>query len=688
MLTNADIQSPKRAARRARAELRILWMAAAATVLAASGAWGAPPGPGDQTMPKYAGKVNAPEFPEGMEWLNTSRPVSLFQLRGKVVLLDFWTFCCINCMHIIPDLKKLEAKYADELVVIGVHTAKFTAEKDTDNIRQAIVRYGIEHPVVNDRDFRIWRAYGAHAWPTLVLIDPEGKVVGTASGEGIYRAFDELIGDVVKEFDATGRLDRRKIRFDLERDKTPESILAFPGKVLADAASNRLFVADSNHDRIVVAALDTGNIVDVIGDGTPGLDDGSFAESTFRHPQGMALDGSDLYVADTENHAIRRVDFAARNVTTIAGDGIQKPIVADTTTPPPPRPRLNSPWDVTLVGKRLYIAMAGPHQLWVMDLESGDVRPYAGCGSETRVDGTLATAALAQPSGITTDGARLYFADSETSSIRWADLPPGDRVGTVVGQDLFDYGDVDGTGDKVRLQHPLGVVYAEGHLFVADTYNNKIKRIDAQKRKSESFAGSGEAGYRDGKKARFDEPGGISYANGKLYVADTNNHVIRVIDVATKRVSTFMFRGIETLARKRGGADDNAPFRDAGTQIIAPGSGRLVLTLSLPDRHELNPLAPSRLILDVDQTAGSSPLSFEGGRAHVEIDRPQFPVTVPLAAASGEGRLRAEMVLYYCAEGKEALCFFDDVRLEVAVTVKPGTENNTVSLSHAVQPSQ
>ena len=401
-------------------------------------------------MPEYEGKVNAPEFPDGLEWLNTERPLSIRQLRGKIVLLDFWTYCCINCMHIIPDLKKLEQKYANELVVIGVHSAKFTAEKGTDNIRQAILRYEVEHAVVNDHDMQIWQEYAVRSWPTLYLIDPAGKVVAYMSGEGVYAQLDGFIAKLIERFDEKKLIDRRPLNLKLERHRTPTSVLAFPGKVLADERSKQLFIADSNHNRIVVLSLSDASVKEVIGSGEVGLSDGTFETSTFNHPQGMALDGGTLYVADTENHAIRAIDFEKREVRTIAGNGeqLQRRV---TFGGQGKSTQLNSPWDLTMQNGILYIAMAGPHQLWQMNPKTGGIAPYAGTGREARVDGLLTEAALAQPSGITTDGKKLYFADSEVSSIRSADLDPNGRVSTIVGEDLFEFGDRDFTRLRQRL---------------------------------------------------------------------------------------------------------------------------------------------------------------------------------------------------------------------------------------------
>lgn len=446
-------------------------------------------------------------------------------------------------MHIFPQLRKLERKYANELAVVGVHSAKFTTEKATHNVRKAVLRYEIEHPVVNDKDFVVWQHYGVRAWPTLMFIDPEGKVIARHEGEFPLEALDGVIGEMIKEFDAHGLMDRRPLRFKLEREKELERPLSFPGKVEADAASGRLFIADSNHNRIVVASLD-GQILDIVGSGRAGLADGGFGEAAFNDPQGMALDGEILYVADTRNHAIRKVDLVKHTVQTIAGTGEQA--MMSRTGGAGVSTSLSSPWDVALSDGTLYIAMAGFHQLWKLDLATNEVRPHAGNGRERIVDGPLASAQLAQPSGIATDGTKLYFTDSETSSIRTADLGSDGSVATIVGLDLFTFGDVDGVGDQVRLQHPLGIDVREGILYIADTYNNKVKRGFPATRGVTTLLGSGDPGHKDGagRKAQFHEPGGLSVADGKLYIADTNNHAIRVADLKSQEVTTLELKGI------------------------------------------------------------------------------------------------------------------------------------------------
>ncbi len=610
------------------------------------------------------GQVHAPDFPSDLTWLNTSRRFSLKDFRGKLVLLDFWTFCCINCMHIIPDLKKLEEKYAQELVVIGVHSAKFANEKDTEQIRQAILRYEIRHPVVNDHNFEIWQSYGARAWPTLVLINPNGRIIGYHSGEGVFEPFDAVIGRAVQYFEGKGELNRGPLELALEDAKQPNTLLRFPGKVAADPAGKRLFITDSNNNRILVTDPE-GGILDAIGTGDAGLRDGSFEQAAFNHPQGTALAGGILYIADTENHLIRAADLAARTVTTILGTGKQ---ARRWNAPGTGRSvDLSSPWDVVVHGGKLYIAMAGTHQLWTADLKTLHAEPYAGSGQEARIDGELRSAALAQPSGITTDGRRLYFADSETSSIRSADLNSGGAVKTIVGEDLFVFGDVDGPRRKARLQHPLGVAFHDGLLYVADTYNSKIKIVNPVKETATTFAGRGKAGFQDGKLAAalFNEPGGLAFLDGRLYVADTNNHQVRVIDLAAGEVRTLELKNLERLARRQ---MDN--FR--GRTVALPpaklraGDAKISIRVKLPQGHKFAKGAPFYLAW---KSGNESAIRFKADPKEFDLKSLNFPVEVPLAAA-GDGELAIDSIVYYCTEESTA-CYVDPVRLKVPVRVAP-----------------
>ena len=440
-------------------------------------------------------------------------------------------------MHALPPLAELEEKYRDELVVIGVHSAKFTQEKALDSVRRAVLRYDIRHPVANDSEFEVWRRWGVRAWPTFMFIGPDGNVLAKHEGEFHAPALDEAIGRWLSAFNDAGMVDRTPMHFALERDLMSDGPLSFPGKVAADESSSTLVISDSNHNRLVVAQPD-GRVREVVGSGHPGLRDGDFATAEFRDPQGVAIVGDRIYVADTKNHAIRMVDLGLGTVETLAGTGIQAP---SSRGGPGRSTPLKSPWDVAPVGSQLFIAMAGFHQLWRLDLISGTVMPHAGSGRENIVDGPLGSAQLAQPSGIVARDDVLYFADSETSSIRTSSVAHDGSVSTIVGEDLFTFGDVDGTGRNARLQHPLGVDVAGGFLYMADTYNNKIKRIELTTGHVTTLFGSGEPGLADGEgtQAQFNEPGGLSVAGDRIFIADTNNHVVRVADLVTGSVSTL-----------------------------------------------------------------------------------------------------------------------------------------------------
>jgi DNA-binding beta-propeller fold protein YncE len=634
-------------------------------------------------------RVRAPEITGGRGWLNTDKPLSLAALKGKVVLLDFWTYGCINCIHIIPDLKKLEHKYANQLVVIGVHSAKFENEKDTENIRRIILRYEIEHPVYNDAEFKVWQTYAVRAWPTQYLIDPAGYIIGRVEGEGNAEILDQTIAKTVAEFRKRGELNEEPLKLALERAKVGDLPLAFPGKILADAKNDRLFVADSNHNRIVVTKLD-GTLLETIGTGERGSVDGVFAKATFYRPQGMALDGDNLYVADTENHLIRLVNLKTRAVQTLAGTGQQS---RDYFLKGPARTiSLSSPWDLQLVGRQLFITMAGMHQIWKLDLDKNEVSTFAGSGREARLDGPLVDAGFAQPSGITTDGKRLYVADSESNIIRAIDLTAG-TVETLVGGDLFEFGDVDGSGDDVRLQHPLGVFAYGDRVLIADTYNHKIKELDPRARTVKTFLGTGKPGQTDGSTAAFYEPGGLSVANDRLYIADTNNHAIRVVDLKTKQTSTLDIKGLQPPAANAANgpneseAAPNAEETRVPTQTLrAGGNGAIVIQVELPSGYHLNPAAPQRYRVSVESGEKQLGLISEShlgviGREKVVSASSKslaLPLRIPFRThEAGTAALRVQLTLFYCREDNTGVC-----RIKTLVwTIPVDVENNTTPLN-------
>ncbi|AJE83899.1 MULTISPECIES: NHL domain-containing thioredoxin family protein [Streptomyces] len=420
-------------------------------------------------------RVRAPELTGEGGWLNTGgKELSLAGLRGRIVILDFWTFCCINCLHVLDELRELEEKHRDTVVVIGVHSPKFVHEAEHAAVVDAVERYGVEHPVLDDPELATWKQYAVRAWPTLVVVDPEGYVVAQHAGEGHAHALARLVAELEAEHAAKGTLRRGDGPY-----VPPEPVatdLRFPGKALLLPSGN-LLVSDTTRHQLVELAPDGERVVRRIGSGQRGLTDGEPAAASFSEPQGLALlDDSTVVVADTVNHALRALDLDSGRVRTLAGTGRQwwqgSPVSG-----PAREVDLSSPWDVALFGGQVWIAMAGVHQLWTYDPAAGRVGVAAGTTNEGLLDGPGEQAWFAQPSGLAAAGDRLWLADSETSALRWVDT--GGAVHTAVGTGLFDFGHRDGAADQALLQHPLGVTaLPDGSVAVSDTYNHALRRYD------------------------------------------------------------------------------------------------------------------------------------------------------------------------------------------------------------------
>ncbi|NED38076.1 NHL domain-containing thioredoxin family protein [Streptomyces sp. SID8499] len=420
-------------------------------------------------------RVRAPELTGKGGWLNTGgNQYTLADLRGRIVILDFWTFCCINCLHVLDELRELEAKHRDTVVIIGVHSPKFVHEAEHQAVVDAVERYGVEHPVLDDPELATWKQYAVRAWPTLVVIDPEGYVVAQHAGEGHAHALAKLVEELEAEHAAKGTLRRGDGPY-VAPEPEPTT-LRFPGKALLLPSGNVL-VSDTTRHQLVELAADGESVVRRIGSGARGFADGAAEDAAFNEPQGLALlDDGAVVVADTVNHALRRFDPATGRITTLAGTGRQW-MQGEATEGPAREVNLSSPWDVAWWQGRVWIAMAGVHQLWAYDPADGTVSVTAGTTNEGLVDGPGAEAWFAQPSGLAATPERLWLADSETSALRWVD--PDGHVHTAVGTGLFDFGHRDGDAGQALLQHPLGVTaLPDGSVAVSDTYNHALRRYD------------------------------------------------------------------------------------------------------------------------------------------------------------------------------------------------------------------
>jgi DNA-binding beta-propeller fold protein YncE len=462
-----------------------------------------------------ATQTHAPEIHDSFPWLNVDKPMRLSEQKGRVILLNFDTYCSLHCRHMIADLSYLANKFANRLVVIGIHGPRFPAEKRPEHVRNALCRNGIRHPVIHDPEYRLWRRYGIGTGPRLAIIDPRGRLAGSISGERNRQKLERVIAALLARADKPATA--LNPPYTLKQPADPVRPLSFPDKILA--TENRIYIADSGHNRILVTSPQ-GLIVHQYGDGNPGFLDGDGFSAAFDGPQGMVMADDFLYVADTGNHAIRRINILTDEVATLAGTGTMGREPAGSYFGNPREADLNCPSGLAHKASVLYIAMTGLHQIWSLSLATNTLELFAGSGEEGLVDGASWNACFAQPSALSIIGQTLYVVDARSSAIRTVDLKTR-HVSTLVGQGLSDCGDTDGIGSAARLQHPLDIQADQTRksLWIADTYNNKIRKIRLDNKLVSS--------YMMGRP--LNEPGGLAFSGNTLYIANTNCHeIVRV----------------------------------------------------------------------------------------------------------------------------------------------------------------
>lgn len=489
-----------------------------------------PPAPQD--------RPTALEFPAGLEWLNVDRAPTLEELRGKIVALAFWSSAGGDARDQHAELATIAERFASELVVIGVHSPRFGCDKDVRHVRAAVLKHGIEHAVVHDASLAIAHAHGVVGTPAVVLVDAVGRALAPISGEGRGQ---ELVRRIERLREEEG-LDKAPIELPLRRESVlePDRFLDHPSK-LCVASESTLFVADTGHHRVLQLAYRPdglrARVERIFGGGGSGFVDADGESAKLFAPHGLARQGRTLYVADTGNHAVRAIDLETGAVRTVAGTG------ARARSRPgwnrrPTETALRSPCALWVDRPRLYVAMAGSRELWTLE-EERVLAPFAGNGRAAWVDGFAQQASFGRPSDLAGDGRRLFVADAEACAIRAVELVGRPAVHTLVGRGPTQWGDADGAGERVRLQHPLGIAF-DGLLHVADTFNHKVKRLDPATREVRTLAGSGRRGHRDGSapEAWFAEPEGVAVRGHLVFVADTGNHALRVIDVRALTVET------------------------------------------------------------------------------------------------------------------------------------------------------
>ena len=619
-------------------------------------------------LPPEKERGDTPSFEGASAWINVDHPLTKDELRGRVVIVDFWTSCCINCLQTLPVLRAIEDRFRGRaLTVVGIHSPKFDEEKQAGRLQDVVRDNRLEHPIAVDGSMAIWRAWGVESWPTVAVLDVEGRAIWAASGEPSLDELTSVVASALDEGQRAHKLAQGPLR-GVRVEPSESGPLRYPGKVLA-LKDGGLAIADTGHDRVVV--VDKGGKVEAtIGSGLAGKADGSFKEASFSRPEGLAEVGADLFVADTGNHTLRKIDRAARTVTTVAGTGELGGGRLSTEERPARSVGLRSPWDLLEVRGNLYVALAGSHQIGVFDPRRGTFRLAAGNGHEARVDGPLLDASFAQPSALATDGNEVFVLDSETSSVRAIDVAKG-QVRTVVGEDLFVFGDVDGDKAKARLQHPIGMAFGGGALWVADSYNSKIKRVDPRTGTTRTVIG-----------ADLSEPAGLGFAAGTLFIADTNHHRVRrwAIDTSAKTelvaLGDLAAPSVDTPAPVT--IDPRDPTIALGPLRIPPGqASKIVVHWDIPKGTGVNDEAPFRVVWATSRGLARLPAPT---REKGTLAKEGFEIQIEPVAGSTTAELTGVLDMVVCDVVTHAVCLPVRRTLVTSFAVAPGATPAPVTI--------
>lgn len=603
-----------------------------------------------------------PSFPKRI-WLN-SQPLTIESLRGKIVFLYFFTYSNIYFLEVSNELKKLENKWKKEVVIIGVYSGRFTNEQNLEHVKLNLIKYGILHPVIYDPDLLVWSLYGISKIPSFVLIDPEGNIYARKSGRGGFENLDTVIRQLVKEYDLQGKLNLKEIPNLKSTSENLGTVLFFPSQIDISKKRNELYITDFSH-KIFIYNLSSKQITEEIGNKS-GFVDGNFTEAYFQNPNGIRFKDDFLWVADTGNHSIRKIDLVNKKVSTIVGrynltDNIHvlsEPLF---------------PFDLDFLQEEILVTMAGNHQIWKIPIVRNKFFSLVGSGEENLLDGDFLKTNLAQPTGIKLLEQEGYFLDSQSSSLRKLDFKDK-SVKTLIGKGLFEFGDTDGDNKKAKLQYPLGLTYGDKKIFICDTFNHKIKVYDPQSKILKTLAGNGKPDWKDGKfsESSFNEPSGLVFDNGSLFVVDTNNHSIRKLDLKKEIVETLNLHISDRLLEKY---FYSLPIESLQTQMqeISPEVNYIELEWKFPKGFVPKP--ESKIFLQF-HTSNSQILQLKHTTSGIQnfSSKKQLQVSLQL----GEANLITRALILYCHELKPKICMTKNLEIKTKYKIKNSGDKKSI----------
>lgn len=595
------------------------------------------------------------------KWFNVSRPLKVGDLEDRVILLDFWTYACVNCIQALPEIKALEKEYGSKLTVIGVHSAKFVNEKDSKAIRKAILKYDINHPVINDDNLKIWNSFKISSWPSFVLINPKGNIIATYVGEEDIPRLKSEVKEVISKFKY--QLNRASLPIMLEGANLIGNVLDFPTKL--EYSSNfsyqkyknpALFIANSGANNIIVSSL-SGDIIVKIGSKVDGFLDGDFSEASFSAPQGLLYDNGKLYVADKGNHALRLIDFKEEKVTTLIGSSKKGSFIDKKTSAKDVD--LASPTDIEFFPDKNHIVIAnsGTHQILSYDLKKEEVSVLAGSGVEGIEDGKYPKNSLAQTADMDVFNKKLYFVDSKTSSLRVLDSKG--EVETLIGKGLFDFGNKDGSKEEALMQHPLGLLVDDTGAYISDSFNHVIRKYSFSSKKISSLVGSKVRGEDLGsaKSTEFDEPEGIKSILGNFYISDSNNNRIVLVNRGTLKSGVLDI--MPPLRLSKEGFLEYLPNLQRAPTINVVNDEEISFKININKGWKINENGPSflNLLELVKNDQANLIATFDWNSIeHNKIKLPKLKIGVDYILQG---------VIYYCEDKKNSLCYIKSYEQQI-----------------------
>ncbi len=612
-------------------------------------------------------------------WFNTAKPLEKEDVKDKIILLNFWSYSCVKCLQLIPELKKLQDEYGNKLAIISVHSPKFSNEKNEGGIRKAIIRHDITNPVINDADLKIWNQYQVKLWPTLILFNTNGKIYDQYFDLNDSKSIERALSDTKKLLNRYNhQLSRNSLPIILEKNRLISNVLESPTKIKYSAkfdyksySGAAIFIANSAKNTIIISSI-SGEILAQIGSGKSGKEDGSFSDASFDLPQGLLYHNDKLYVADTNNHLIREVDFKSEKVTTILGSGnIGLPITSDKKIAAK-KVDLASPTDIEFFPNRQFIAIANSasDQILSYDVEKKEVSVLAGSGKEGNEDGKLPNNSLAQTSDLVAYSNKLYFIDSKSNSLRY--LNNQGVVETLIkGKLQSSQNNKNSPQNRDALQNPTGLEIDDSGIYISDSFDHQIKKYNQTTNDLTVLVGNQQNGDSLGTRTSFDEPNGIISIMDRLYVADKNNNRIVVLDRGS--LVSSLLDIMPPLKLPQESLAEYLPNLQTLPAINVKADNLVTLEIAIEHGYKINEMGPSFInLLQEEKKDRMQLINVYDWRAigSREIKLQQLDI--------GKNYM-LQGVIYYCENKQNSLCYIRSYQQEI--TVSKDSKNDKITIN-------